>query len=65
MFKRLLKIVALAYIYQLTKFGDFMSCGSKDKFKNIPCVKTHREIVDLVIIGWLKIQKLVYFENGA
>ena len=42
-----------------------MSCGSKDIFKNIPCVKTHRDIVDLVIIGWLKIQKLEYFENGA
>ena len=38
LFKRLLKIVALAYIYQLAKFGDLMSCGSKDIFKNVPCI---------------------------
>ena len=28
------KIIALAYIYPLAKFGDFMSCSSKDIFKN-------------------------------
>ena len=28
----------LAYIYQLTKFGGLMSCGSKDVFKNAPCL---------------------------
>ena len=38
LFKRLLKIIALAYIYQLARFGDFMSCGSKDIFKNAPCL---------------------------
>ena len=38
LFKRLLKIITLAYIYHLAKFGDFMSCGSKDIFKNVPCL---------------------------
>ena len=38
LFKRLLKITVLAYIYQLAKFGDFMICGSKDIFKNAPCL---------------------------
>ena len=36
LFKRLPKIIVLAYIYQLAKFGDFMICGSKDLFKNAP-----------------------------
>ena len=36
LFKRLLKIIALAYIYQLATFGDFMICGSKNIFKNAP-----------------------------
>ena len=31
-----MKIIAFAYIYQLGKFGDLMSCGSKDIFKNKP-----------------------------
>ena len=30
--------IALAYIYQLTKFADLMSCGSKDMVKNAPCL---------------------------
>ena len=30
--------MAIAYIYQLAKFGKFMSCGSKDMFKNVPCL---------------------------
>ena len=34
--KRLLKIIVLAYIYQLAMFGDFMICDSKDIFKNAP-----------------------------
>ena len=32
------KIIAHAYIYQLAKFGDLMSCVSKDIFKNAPCL---------------------------
>ena len=38
MFKGLLKIITFAYIYQLTKFGGFMICGSKDILKNAPCL---------------------------
>ena len=38
LFKILLKIIVLAYIYQLAKFGDFMICVSKDIFKNAPCL---------------------------
>ena len=36
LFKRFLKIIALTYIYQLTKSGDLMSCGSKDIVQNAP-----------------------------
>ena len=32
-----MKVIALAYIYQLAKFGDFMSWDSKGIFKNVPC----------------------------
>ena len=38
----------LAYIYHLTKFGDFMSYGSKDIFKRAPC------LTDLVNRGIVK-----------
>ena len=38
LFKRLLKITVLAYIYQLAKFRDFVICGSKDVFTNAPCL---------------------------
>ena len=52
LFRRLLKIITLAYIYQLAQFGDFVSCGSKDLFKNAPCLmsctNTHRDVTDLV-----------------
>ena len=36
--KRFLKIISIAYIPQLTKFGDSMSCSSKDIFKTAPCL---------------------------
>ena len=36
--QRSLKIFAHVYIYQLTKFGYSMSRGSKDIFKNAPCL---------------------------
>ena len=32
------KIIALVYVYQLAKFGDSMSCGSKNMFQNAPCL---------------------------
>ena len=47
--KRLLKIIALAYIYQLTKFGDFMSFGLKDIIKN-----THHDVTDFVDLAMVK-----------
>ena len=31
-------MIAIAYINQLGKFGDLMSCGSKDILKNAPCL---------------------------
>ena len=41
--------IALAYIYLLPKFGDFMSCGSNDILKNAPCLMYyHRDVTDLV-----------------
>ena len=33
-----MKVIALAYIYQLAKFGDLMSCVLKDVLKNAPCL---------------------------
>ena len=33
LFNRFVKIIIPIYIYQLAKFVDLMSCGSKDKFK--------------------------------
>ena len=37
LFKRFLKIIALAYIYQLSQFGHFVSSSSKI-FKTAPCL---------------------------
>ena len=39
LFKRFLKIIALVYIYQLTKFGSLMICGSKYIFEK--CTVSH------------------------
>ena len=54
--KRLLKIIALVYIYQLAQFGDLMSWGSKDILKMHPvsCTNTHHDIIDLVNHGMVK-----------
>ena len=56
MFKRFLKIIALVYIYQLTKFDDLTSCDSKDIFKNVPCLMlyTHHDVKDQVNHGIVK-----------
>ena len=56
MSKRFLKITALACIYQLTKFGDLMSCDSKDIFKMHPvsCTNTRHDVTDLVNHGMVK-----------
>ena len=50
LFKRTLKITALIYIYQLAKFGDLMSCGSKicSKMHPVLCCNTHRDVTDVV-----------------
>ena len=57
----------LAYIYHLVKFGDLMSCISKDIFKNVPGLYTnsHHGIPDLVNHGMVKIQKIKYLENRS
>ena len=45
-----MKIIAIAYIYQLAKFGDLMSCGSKDIFNYAPfsCTDTNYDVTELV-----------------
>ena len=50
------KIIALAYIYQQTKFGDFMSCDSKDysKMHVISYNDTHCDITDFINHGMVK-----------
>ena len=50
MFKRFLKIIALAYIYQLAMFGELMGCGSKiySKMHPVSCTNTHYVVTGLV-----------------
>ena len=45
------------YIYQLAKFDDLMSCGSKDIFKNAPCTSINLDVTDLVNHGMVKNRK--------
>ena len=42
-------------------------CGSKDsKIHLVSCTDTHHDVTDLVnYIGWLKIKKIEYLENGT
>ena len=54
LFKRILKIIVLAFIYQLAKFGDFMMCGLKDIFKNASYLMY---VTDLVNHGMVKSTK--------
>ena len=57
LFKRLLNMIVLVYIYQLTKFGDLMSCGSKDiysKMYPVSRTNTHHGVIDLVNHGMFK-----------
>ena len=54
LFKRLLKIIALAYIYQLTKFGGLMWVVVQkiySKLYLVSCNNTHRDITDSVNNG--------------
>ena len=50
MFKRFLKIIALAYIYQLAMFGELVGCGSKihSKMHPVSCTNTHHVVTGLV-----------------
>ena len=60
LFKRFVKIIALVYIYQLAKFGDLMSCGSKDiysKMHPVSCSNAYHDVTNLVNHKWLKIKK--------
>ena len=44
-------------MHQLTEFGGFTSCGSKDIFKNVylvSCTNTHRDVTDSVNHGMVK-----------
>ena len=50
--------IAFAYVYQATKFGGLMSCGSKSMFKNASSfTNTHRDVIDLINRGMVKITK--------
>ena len=55
-----MKIIALIYIYQLDKFGDVMSCGSKDysKMHPVSCTKIHRDVTNLVNQGMVENTKI-------
>ena len=38
----------------ISKFGNLMSCGLKDIFKNVSCTNIHHDITDLVNHGMVK-----------
>ena len=63
LFKKFLKIIALAYIYQSAKFGDVISCGSKKylKIHLAPCTNTHQNITGFVNHGVFKTTKTWIF----
>ena len=53
-------MIALVYIYQLTKFGNLMSCGSKDihsKMHPVTCTNTRHDVTDFVNHGMVKYSK--------
>ena len=60
--QKTLKHIALAYIYQLAKLGDLMSCGSKNVQKwnlsHVLILIMTSQIIE--IMGRLKMQKLEY-----
>ena len=51
----------------MTKLRGLMSCGSRDIFRNVPCLMyyTHHDVTDLENHGMVKIQKLEHLENGT
>ena len=66
-----MEIILLANIYQFAEFGDLLSCGSKDIFKNAPSnvlivMWRHRfGMVKNANHGMVKNAKLQYLENGT
>ena len=59
MFKRVLKIIALAYTYQLAAFDELISYSSKDwKMHPVSCINTHHEVIDLENHGMVKNAKI-------
>ena len=56
LFTRFQNIIVLDYVYQLAKFGDFMSCGSKDIFKNAQSRVLILIMTSQIWEGGLKIQ---------
>ena len=50
------KIIGHDYIYQLTKFGDLMSCGSKIYLQMhlVSCTNTHHDVIGLVNHGMVE-----------
>ena len=55
----------LAYINQLPKFSDLISCRSKEfsKMHLVSCTNTHHDVTDLVNHEMVKTQKLEYLAN--
>ena len=49
LFIRFMRLIALANIYQLSKFGDLMSCVHP-----VSCTNTHHDVTDLVNHGMVK-----------
>ena len=58
LFKRFLKIIALAYIYQLSLVTLWVVVQKYSKLHPASCTNTHHDVTDLVNLGWLKIKKL-------
>ena len=50
------KLLPLLISYQLAKFDDFLSCGSKDILKNLPCLitNTHCDVTNSLNHGMVK-----------
>ena len=60
LFKKFLRIIAVAHSYQLAKFGDLMSCGSKDILKkyHVSCTNTHQDVTYLLNYRMVKNTKI-------
>ena len=71
-FKRFLKVIALTVIYHLVKFGDLMSCGSRDISKmHLVYTNIHHDVIDLVkhcIVKntktWISLERNITFKRN-